>query len=355
MIGAINDPLVKLALPRYVNVVNDKLPALFLIAKRIEAKFSKKFLNSQLWNLHDHLMKKFEMIREKIDKGEIAIEDLPIQKCSLLDLKIELAKKILQSCEFCERRCGVNRLKGETGFCKAGLEWKIFGAHAHYGEEPELVPSGTIFQAACSMACVYCQNAPESINPDLGETWKVNEIVGWIEKAKEKGIININWVGGSPTCWLFNILSALKHTNVNIAQIWNSNSYYSEKTAKLINGVIDLYLLDFRYFSNNCAVRLSSAPHYVEAAKRNHLMAKRAGELIIRILVMPNHIECDAKPILKWIKENLGEYTRINILSQYRPCWKAFEYREIARPLRYEEWANVVEYAKKIGLKNLIL
>ena len=351
---ALEDQLVKKGLPRYVKIVEDKVPAKFQIAKRIEAKNFENLSEEKAWILHSKLMKKFYAIQKKIDERKVKLENLKIPESSLLDLKIFLVKKILEKCELCERKCGVNRIKGEKGFCKAGLEWKIFGAHAHYGEEAELVPSGTIFQAACTMRCVYCQNAPESVSPELGKVWEIDKAVKWIEKSKREGIRNINWVGGSPTCWLLNILKTLKLVNENIAQIWNSNSYYSEKTAKILDGVIDVYLLDFRYFNEKCAIRLSSAPNYPEAAKRNHLLASKSGELLIRILVMPNHIECDAKPILKWIKENLDEWTRVNILSQYRPCWRAFDFEEISRPLSYKEWLDVIDYAKKIGIKNLV-
>jgi putative pyruvate formate lyase activating enzyme len=351
---ALEDPLVKKALSRYIKIVKDKLPAKFQIAKRVEVKNFENLTEAKAWNLHSKAMKKFYEIEKKIDEGKIRLEDLKIPKKSLLDLKIFLVKEILKSCELCERKCRINRLKEEKGFCKAGIEWKIFGAHVHWGEEAELVPSGTIFQAACTMRCVYCQNAPESINPDLGISWKIEEVVEWIKKAKREKLRNINWVGGSPTPWLLNILQALKAIDVNLAQIWNSNSYYSEKTAELLEGVIDLYLLDFRYFSEECGRKFSFAPNYPETAKRNHLIASRAGELLIRILVMPTHLECDAKLILKWIKENLGQWTRVNILAQYRPCWKAFEYEGIDRALSYEEWLRVVKYAREIGLKNLV-
>jgi putative pyruvate formate lyase activating enzyme len=204
------------------------------------------------------------------------------------------------------------------------------------------------------MRCVYCQNAPESISPELGVPWTEREVAGWVEKMKREGCRNINWVGGEPTCWLFNILQALKLTNVNIPQIWNSNAYYSKKTAKLLDGIIDLYLLDFRYFNEECAKMLSSAQNYPEVAKRNHLDAIKAGELLIRVLVMPEHIECDAKPILKWIRDNLGEWTRVNVLAQYRPCFMASQYLGINRRLTEGEHKEAVDYAKEIGLKNLV-
>lgn len=353
-VKALDEPGIKKALPRYVKIVHDELPAKFLIAKRIPVKFDLKMSEEKLWKIHDNAMKKFRVEEAKIDSGKIKLEEIKKPEKSLLDLKCTLANKIMTHCHFCTRRCEVNRLRGELGFCRAGTEWKIFGAHEHYGEEAELVISATNFQSACSMRCVYCQNAPASIKPELGETWSVEEVVVWIETMKRKDVRNINWVGGSPTPWTWHILKALKLCEVNIAQVWNSNSYYSPETSKLIDGVMDIYLLDFRYFSEKCAIELSQAPNYPEVAKRNHLAARKAGELLIRVLIIPTHIECDGKPILRWIKEELEEWTRVNILPQYRPCWKSWDYPGIDRPLGYDEWFEVIKYAKKIGLKNLV-
>lgn len=275
----------------------------------------------------------------------------PRFKSADLDRKIKQVGKILESCELCERKCRINRAEGKLGFCRVGTEWRIFGAHSHFGEESELVPSGTIFLAGCTMRCVYCQNAPQSIKPELGEMWSDKEVAEWIDKKYGEGCRNVNFV--SPDCYLWNILKVLKLVKSDIPVVWNSNAYYSEKAAELLKGIVDVYLLDFRYFNEKCAVRLSSAPNYPEVAKRNHLIANKDAEMIIRVLVIPNHIECDAKPILKWIKENLGAGTRVNILAQYHPCWKAMEYKEINMPLSLEEYGEVVEYAKSIGLKNL--
>lgn len=268
-----------------------------------------------------------------------------------LDSKIRKAKGILKSCRLCERACKVNRLEGKKGFCRVGKEWSIFGVHTHWGEEREIVPSATLFCAGCTMRCVYCQNAPHSIAPELGEVWSDEEVAEWIDKKYQEGCKNVNFV--SPDCYLWNILKVLKLVNSDMPVVWNSNAYYSEKTAELLKGIVDVYLLDFRYFSEQCAKRLSSAPNYPEVAKRNHFIASKDSEIIIRVLVMPNHIECDAKPILKWIRETLGPDTMVNILAQYRPCHKAFEHSDIDRPLTLSEHEEVVAYAKKIGLKNL--
>jgi putative pyruvate formate lyase activating enzyme len=284
----------------------------------------------------------------------------------MLKKKIKQVKQLLKSCTLCERRCKVNRIKGERGFCQAGLNWRIFGMHPHLGEEPELIPSGTIFAAGCTMRCCYCQNAPESIQPQLGTKMTPEQVAGWIEQAP---IQNINFVGGDPTSYLYNILQTLQICKRKLPVIWNSNAYYSKQTADILKGIIDIYLLDFRYFNEDCAVRLSNAPNYPKTAKRNLLTASKDADLIVRLLILPNHIQCCAKPILKWLRKNLGPDTRINIMDQYkknvsssvqqnfqfysyRPAYQAKE--ELNRYLIKEEFQDVVNYAKKLRLKNLV-
>ncbi len=289
-----------------------------------------------------------------IVNGEEKARYLIAKEKGLLQEKIQECEKILSSCELCERKCKVNRLKGEKGFCEAGLLWHVFGAHSHFGEEAELVPSATLFAAGCIMRCVYCQNAPASVNPELGEEWSNQRAARWIEEKKEEGCRNVNFVGGDPTPYTLNVLQSLQLCNANIPVVWNSNAYYSEKTAELLHGVVDVYLLDFRYFNDQCAKRLSNAPGYVEAVKRNFLAAGEDAELLVRLLVMPSHIECCAKPIVKWLGENLGKDVRLNILQQYRPMWKAFDYPKIARGLTIGEYSDVVKYGEGIGLRNLV-
>ncbi len=272
----------------------------------------------------------------------------------VLDKKIEQTRNILENCELCGRKCKVNRIKGEFGICRASLKWRIFGAHTHLGEEDELIPSATLFMSGCNMRCAYCQNAPDSIIPELGEIWTEKQAAKWIEQKFKEGCKNVNFVGGSPTPYLYNILKCLKLCNAPIPVVWNSNSFYSKKTANILKDIVDIYLLDFRYFNDTCAVKLSATPNYISQVKRNFLIAAKDSELLVRLLVLPNHIECDAKPILKWVKDNLGEWTRVNIMGQYRPLWKAAKFSEINSALTADEYIEVINYAKKIGLKNII-
>lgn len=271
----------------------------------------------------------------------------------LLEKKINETKKILEHCELCERKCGVNRLTGEKGFCGVGINPRVFGAHAHYGEERELVPSATIFFSGCTMCCSYCQNAPQSVQASSGEEWREQRIAQWIESMHAQGCKNVNFVGGEPTPNLLAILKALSLCSVPMPVVWNSNAYYSKKTAELLKGIVDIYLLDFRYFDENCAVKYSSAPRYAEATRRNFLDAFKDAEMLIRLLVIPSHIECCAKPILEWIAKNLGKNVRLNIMDQYYPTYNAFKFPEINRRLSRMEFVEVLEFARELGLKNL--
>jgi putative pyruvate formate lyase activating enzyme len=350
---ALDLPGVQRVFGRYVRVVRDELPAKYLIAKRVEVKFNPRAREEKLWQIHKRALRRYHNLERKIDEGKMNWNKLPRPKRSLLDLKCAIAGRIMAHCHFCARRCEVNRAKGELGFCQAGTEWRVFGAHMHMGEECFITPSGTIFLAACTMRCVYCCNAPESVTPKLGSVWTTEDVVRWIERIRRDGARNINWVGGTPTCWLAHILRALKLSETNVPQVWNDNAYYSPETAALLDGMIDVYLLDFRYFSEKCARRLSSAPNYPQVAARNHLSAAKAGELLVRLLVMPGHLECDAKPIVRWIRANLGEWVRLNILAQFFPYHRAKEYAELSRSLSAAEHREVVEFAKGIGLKNL--
>jgi putative pyruvate formate lyase activating enzyme len=183
-------------------------------------------------------------------------------------------------------------------------------------------------------------------------------------------------VGGDPTPYVWHWLETMNHAKQGIATVWNSNgclgdtsrvarnfmpalvwnsnSYYSIENAKLLAGFIDVYLLDFKYGNNKCATEISDAPGYWETCTRNHLYAKKYGELIIRVLVLPEHNECCTRPILQWIHDNLGPMTRVNLMFQYRPEWRAKERPELSRRLTTQEITEAKQIAQEVGLKNLV-
>lgn len=332
---------------------NDKT-AKFMIARKLAAHFNLDDSNAKLWKVHSQLLKKFGQLEKKIDNRLANLEELETPPQSFLDLKIEIANRILNSCHFCTRQCSVNRKEGKLGYCRSGTQITVSTIFEHMGEEPELVPSGTIFTLGCTMRCRHCQNWAISQWMEKGEIYAPERLARAIEHLRNNGCRNANLVGGDPTPWLAQWLEIFKHVNVNVPVVWNSNSYYSEGAAKLLAGFVDVYLLDFKYGNNECAKRLSDAPNYWEAGTRNHIYGKKYGELLIRVLVLPNHLDCCTKTILEWISKNLGPTTRTNVMFQYRPEWRAHEVPELRRRLTHAEREKAIRLAKRKGLLNFI-
>ncbi len=261
---------------------------------------------------------------------------------------IDRAYEIYSECYFCEHRCGINR-REKLGRCRAKLG-SIASHFFHYGEEDVLVPSYTIFFSGCTFSCVFCQNY--DISQYQAGIYIEPEKMAWIIEGIVGRARNVNWVGGEPTPHLPYILEVLEKCSANLPQVWNSNMYCSIETMDMLKYVMDVYLTDFKYGNDGCAERLSKVKNYWEIITRNHEIAYRRGEMIIRHLVMPNHVECCSIPILDWIAENVPNAV-VNVMAQYYPTYKAFEYEDINRRITNEEYRKVYSHAVKLGL-NLI-
>ena len=331
------DAEVRRRLDWYYRVMRDEAPANFMIAGRIPLDEDVEDLSlEELWRIHSELTSKFDKLKnEAVERGWDAIDDLEKPKRSFLDLKAEIARRILRSCVFCERRCGANREAGEVGTCRLNSSTYVTSWFHHYGEEAPLVPSGTIFYGSCNFRCVYCQNHDISQeHPHQGmrvDGWKLALIM---KDLRRDGARNINHVGGDPTPNLHTILDGIRLLDVNVPQLWNSNMYCSLETMRLLREVIDIWLPDLKYGSDKCAVKYSAAPRYWEIATRNIKLAHEWGDIIVRHLVMPNHLECCTKPILKWISMSLPR-ALVNVMEQYRP-----EYLVLRHPERWPEIAR---------------
>jgi len=320
-------------LPKYWNILEENGTAQYLNCKHVPVFFDLSESTDELWSIHDDALQLMK------------VQDTTPTR-SLLDLKIELADRLFQACCLCEHKCRVNRKK-IAGKCGV-QESRIASEFLHFGEEPMLVPSYTIFFSGCTFHCVFCQNWDISQNP-CGVVIEPEALVTAIEQRKKQGARNVNWVGGDPTSNLLYILNVLKKLDSNIPQVWNSNMYCSEETMKLLHGVMDIYLTDFKYGNDSCAKRLSKVDGYTAVVKRNHMLAYQQGEVIVRHLVLPNHGTCCSRPILEWIQKNTLEVA-LNVMGQYRPEYHAHEYEEIAYPVLREEYLQVKEYAETLGL-----
>ena len=286
----------------------------------------------------------------------------------ILDRAIAQTREILSSCAICPRKCRVNRLKDQKGFCKTGEKARVYSFMAHHGEEPPVSGkrgSGTIFFSFCNMACVYCQNFEFSQQGGEGKEVTSEELANIMLELQGFGCHNINLV--SPTHVMPQILQALKSaikSGLNIPLVYNSGGYELAEIIRLMDGLIDIYLPDMRYADNETAKKYSSANDYPEynrqAVKEMHRQSGTAEingsgimtkGLIIRHLVLPGDISGTDK-IMKFISEELSPETYISLMSQYFPCYKSGDFPELSRRISLEEYESAQTIMEKYGLHN---
>jgi putative pyruvate formate lyase activating enzyme len=266
---------------------------------------------------------------------------------------------MLKNCHFCENLCGVDRSSGETGKCGLSQKSYLSSAFLHRGEEAPLVPSGTIFFTGCTFDCCFCQNWDIS---SAGKSKPLNSAgiqitpKGIAQLAKKlilQGALNINYVGGDPTPNLHNIVSSMQYQDENVAQLWNSNLYNTLDAIKILNELMDIWLPDFKYGNNQCGKNYSGIPRYFDVLTRNLKFIYENGSksIIIRHLVMPNHLECCTKPILTWIAKKIPDVV-VNIMGQYRPSYNVSkdQYPEINRRIRIQEMNKAIDWAEELGI-----
>lgn len=272
----------------------------------------------------------------------------------------------LNPCNLCPRECGTDRTAG-TGFCKGGLKIKVARAAPHFWEEPCISGnrgSGTVFFSGCSLQCCYCQNH-EISSGGYGEEISAERLAGIFIELQDKGVHNINLVTASH--YAVQVIEALDiaKPKLHIPVVYNSSGYERVETVRTLNGYVDIYLPDIKYFSGEMSAKYSGAKDYFEIASAAvKEMISQTGEMVfdsecimqkgvvIRHLVLPGGRK-DSIEILKWISENLPkDKFLLSLMSQYTPSFKAAEHREINRKLTAYEYDSVVEEAVRLGLSN---
>ncbi|NHI82943.1 MAG: 4Fe-4S cluster-binding domain-containing protein [Candidatus Thorarchaeota archaeon] len=340
-------------LRRYRGIIDQERWAKYLLSKDIAFTGDLKDSLDALWKSHQDLSAAHTEYVDAVDSGKERITEEHRPITSFLDLKTEIANRILQHCHFCERRCGVDRTRDEKGWCRLGRTSHVSSAFLHTGEEAPLIPSGTIFFASCCFGCVFCQNEDISTNPNSGHPISEEELAAVSDALYKEGALNINYVGGDPIPNTHTILGSMKYQSANVTQLWNSNLYCSAETMNLLVDIFDVWLPDFKYGNDECALRLSGVKDYFNIVSRNHLHAYEYSEMIVRHLVMPNHVDCCTIPILEWISENMPD-CMVNIMGQYRPEHRVRRepdrFRDIARGVNREEMRHAFAKAEELGI-----
>lgn len=294
---------------------------------------------------------------------------LKLHRSGALKKRGEELWNIMKNCKLCPRECGTNRLDGEKGFCQASAQLEISAYHPHFGEERPLVGkngSGTIFLTNCGLRCVFCINW-EISQGGMGSARQIEDMAEMMLHLQKIGCHNINVV--TPTHYSPHIVLAIDNAvgrGLRLPIVYNTCGWERLEILKKLDGIVDIYLPDFKYGNSDMAVKYSSGSNtYTEQTQAALLeMHRQVGiakpskdglmyrGLMIRHLVMPNGIS-GTKKVIEWISENLPKDTYLNIMSQYRPIYKAFDYPEISRRITRTEYNEAVRWAREAGLSNL--
>jgi putative pyruvate formate lyase activating enzyme len=285
-----------------------------------------------------------------------------------LSERIEKAVALMASCSLCPRECGTNRLEGDLGICETGRKAIVSSYNAHFGEESPIVGrygSGTIFMGGCNLLCSFCQNYEIS---HLKEGVEVGpeQMASMMIHLAERGCHNINFV--TPTHVVPQLLEALAQAaeqGLNIPLVYNSSGYDKKETLEILDGIIDIYMPDFKFWDGNWAERYCQASDYSERAKEAlKEMHRQVGDLVIddqglavrgllvRHLVMPDDIAGSEK-VFEFIADEISPNTYVNVMDQYRPCGDAHKDEYINRRLSSREFRNATAAARRAGLTRL--
>ncbi|WP_031386622.1 radical SAM protein [Desulfonatronum thiodismutans] len=279
------------------------------------------------------------------------------------------ALKTLCSCTACPRRCRVNRLDGKLGFCRVGRWAKVASYSPHFGEEEPLVGnggSGTIFFAQCNLACVFCQNHDISHHGDDAPEASPEQLAAVMMELQGQGVHNINFV--TPSHVVPQILEALviaADQGLRLPLVYNSSGYDSLETLRRLDGVMDIYMPDAKFFAPDAAKTYCHAEDYPERAKAAlKEMHRQVGDmelddrgvavrgLLVRHLVMPGNLAGTAK-WMDFLAAEISPNTYMNIMDQYRPCGDASAFPELRRPLMAEEFDQALKAAALAGITRL--
>lgn len=279
--------------------------------------------------------------------------------------RIRLLNDLLKECRLCPRECRVNRLTGETGFCKAGAGLEVSSAFPHFGEEPPLVGdqgSGTIFLTHCNLRCVFCQNY-DITHLGRGDPISLSEMAGMMLRLQDMGCHNINFV--TPTHYVPRIVASLPEAiekGLRLPLVYNCSGYESVEVVRLLEDIVDIYMPDVKFMNEEYSRKFCNAPDYPEVVRKVlKEMHRQVGDLVInsdgiaekglliRHLVMPGEVASTEK-VLGFIAQELSIHSYINIMEQYRPEYQADEYPEINRRITNKEYLEAIQVARHLGL-----
>lgn len=282
--------------------------------------------------------------------------------------RIAAAREILQNCRLCPRSCEVDRLAGQTGFCKTAAKAWISSFNPHFGEEAPLVGSGgsgTIFFTHCNLMCIFCQNYDIS-HQGCGREIGSDQLAAIMLELQQAGCHNINFV--TPSHVVPQMLEALEvavEAGLRVPLVYNSGGYDRVSTLRLLDGIVDIYMPDFKFWDERVAADTCNAPDYPEVARRALTeMHRQVGDLVIdesgvacrglliRHLVLPGNM-AGTREVMRFIAGSVSPDSYVNIMAQYRPCGRAAEVKGLEDYPTTSDYTEAVRAAKEEGIRRL--
>ena len=268
---------------------------------------------------------------------------------SALQERAVAARRHLSRCALCEHRCGADRLAKDRGPCKAGAVARVFRHRIEYGEEVELIPSHLFYLSGCDLRCAFCIAELNAFDPSRGcelTSEFFNEAVEW---GRSRGARNIQWVGGEPTVHIPAILDVMSRCPELPPVVWKSDFHGTPEAFELLDGIVDVYVADFKFGNDRCARELARVDDYARVVTRNLKIAAAQTRLIVRHLLLPGHEECCYRPIARWLADNLPE-AAFSLREGYLPSWRARAIPGLNRPLDAPAATRARRCADEIGL-----
>lgn len=306
---------------------------------------------SEQWAEHERLVH----VAGDVDRPDSTRETRPERPVySLLHLKRDLARQLLSPCTLCELRCGALRSEGEAGVCGVSDQAFIAMEFMHFGEEEEISPAHAVYLSGCNWRCAYCHEWRLFAEPTRGYRL-APDFADVVRRRKVEGARSLEFVGGSPEPHLAEILDLLTVLDQDLPIVWNSQGYLTGQAMRLLDGVVDVHVLDFKYGNDDCARRLSGVPDHTAVVLRNARAALSQGSVILRHLVLPGHLECCTRPVIEFAARLLPRAT-FHLMGQYRPAYRTTRTDgPLAGRLSESEWAEAQQLLSMAGLRSVIM
>lgn len=349
---------------RVQRILSGGTQAAYLIAKQVDACVDVEMEDLEtLWEAHGDALQQFAGLRAMMDEGFEPPEEVPVQ--SLLDLKLELADRFIRNCGLCEQNCFVDRSVRDDGKCGMGYFPGVVRAAMDPEPAAEISPALTVYFSGCNFTCFYCNAHEMAFHPEAGERIVPEDLAARIEENFERAQA-LKFTGGEPAIQPHYILSVLRALELNAPVVLHTNGYWTPEIGSLLEGAVDVAIVDFKFGKGECARTVAGVERYWEVLTRN-LKHAQTYDVLVRHVAIPGHVECCTMPILDWVSgeaELRGMAARVaedlpivragfdlQVLFTYEPAADALKRPAYNRGVSDEERQRVAAYAQSLQKK----